>query len=150
MNKPTLPGDIPGLLKSGLWIVDPKTGIDVLCTRVNQDIAQYIPDCELTQRVCLLSQTAMILDEAGCDRAVRWLAEKLGMKAGTTAPCWDVHFRGRPEVPVYCLTCGGDIWVFTFGETYMGRRETKILGHTPADAIDALRLAVLHVAEVTL
>jgi len=104
----TLPGDIPGLLRRGAPVVvrlghttTTVRGVVVLEGGSVFDIWEVWSggdDGEMTD-VQLRQVSLDLSDEAGRDRAARWLAERLGLVAGATAPRW-VQYYLDPKDPV--------------------------------------------------
>jgi hypothetical protein len=107
---PTLPGDLPGLLRPGSLVTDGEDYGVVVCfmaghgyddeADLDEDHDGAWPtvlvawnrcgsDSETPEWVTVDELTLDLTDEAGRDRAARWLAERVGeTDYGITAPAW--------------------------------------------------------------
>ena len=133
----TLPGTLPGLLRRGAMIT-------------NAYFASPCPDVVLSGPTAyhedgydgLLCVTAEcpdgadvkglaldLTDPAGRDVAARWLAERLGLTVGATAPAWE-----------WAIVDGRDVWTLD-GRIVIDRTSGQ-------NAIEALALACLSLATI--
>jgi hypothetical protein len=157
----TLPGDIPGLLRPGCPVIVDGLDHGVAITHVYGeergdliDIGRItrgdrtVLDCEMPIAAVALALT----DEAGADRAARWLAERLGMRSGATSGRWSGC--RHDGFPFWRLDTQEDD-VRMFGAEYQQGWEDQgmvvpalasiDLAHPQADLL-ALRAVCLHVA----
>lgn len=149
----TLPGDIPGLLRRGAIL------------RWEEATHRWLFTGQRPGGPCAVALTSGYHDAfvepawyhefgldlsepAGRDIAVRWIAEKLGVETGLTAPMFDMSEHG-----VWVLTCGwGPLrrWFFHPDPDYgCGNTNWSAVPGLPKDraqGIEALRLIVLHLA----
>lgn len=146
MNPTTAPGDIPGLIHRTaplryygyrvVAVTDPHNDVLLLSdgvALVKSNLAFVALDLSLP---------------AGCDIAARWMAERLGLECGLTAPTFDMNEHG-----VWVLTCGWEPlrrWFFHPDPDYgCGSDNWTAVPGLPKDraqGIEAMRLCVLHLA----
>lgn len=151
----TLPGDIPGLLRRGaplryygfraVAVTDPCSGTLLLSDGVSLVKSGYF-------------FVALDLSvPAGRDIAARWMAEKLGMKVGLTAPsfffypAFDSSTPGmthRAELACWILEAANGNHMRFVVDAPDSLKERRIPGLPldPDQGIEALRLCVLHLA----
>jgi hypothetical protein len=99
----TLPGTLPGLLRRG----SPVVVDDFMCGTIWATGADVHPEALVTCALGVVRRplTALPLDltdPTGMDHAARWLAGKVGLTVGATAPGW---FRLTEPQPVWWLDC---------------------------------------------
>ena len=99
---PSLPGDIPGLLRRGCPVVHPAYGrglVDIrsdgeMVVRDEHGLTRWTEGADPKRVVGGLWWALDLTDEAGVDRAARWLAERVDLAQGVTAPVWEPsHWR---------------------------------------------------------
>lgn len=151
----TLPGDIPGLLRRGAPVII--GGAQVLMTgayKQGQSLracfdqyASTLPLQEMEPEAFEIAELDLS-EPAGRDIAVRWIAEKLGVETGLTAPMLYMNERG-----VWILTCNWEPlrrWFFHPDPDYgCGNTNWSAVPRLPNDrtqGIEALRIIVLHLA----
>jgi hypothetical protein len=164
----TLPGTIPNLLRRGspvVYTLDGSNARGILTGYVTGSDACPLDvswDGGVISRRCPHAEVALDLtDEAGMDRAARWLAEAVGLDASngvTWAPGED---ESCPTFPrgVWCLEVIGRQWrrewVKFAAPSVAHRLSGRVIAVdgfegritvNPVDRAAALRLAVLHVA----
>lgn len=163
----TLPGDIPGLLRPYAPViirfhnacVEEGVVISDECVTAGsyEGYANYvIRDDDDT---CLSrARLSLILNEpAGRDIAARWMAEKLGLEVGLTAPSFFFFEGFSSSVPgmedcamAACWTIENDdgkqISFIATATTVSDERRVPGLPLDPDQGIEALRLCVLHLA----
>lgn len=146
----TLPGDIPGLIRPGV-----RTRVSATGTR-----AMFVVPCQHKPRSWwvlfeedegsgLLADVGdLVFDLFGLDLsepdsrdiAARWMAERLGLEVGLTAPSF--HFN--PHAGAWFIVAGRR--EFSFVPSGVGDRIVPNLPLDPAQGIEAMRLCVLHLA----
>jgi hypothetical protein len=163
----TLPGDIPGLLRPYAPVivrfhnacVEEGVVISDECVTAGsyEGYANYvIRDDDDT---CLgRARLSLILNEpAGRDIAVRWMAEKLGLEVGLTAPSFFFYpafnsstpgMTHRAEVACWILEAANGNHMRFVVDVPDSLKERRIPGLPldPDQGIEALRLCVLHLA----
>lgn len=146
----TLPGDIPGLLRPCAPVIvrfhnaciEEGVVISDECVTAGsyEGYANYvIRDDDDT---CLSrARLSLILNEpAGRDIAARWMAERLGLEVGLTAPSFHFNsFAGAWFLAVRHRE-------FSFVPFGAGDRMVPGLPLDPDQGVEALRLCVLHLA----
>ncbi len=104
MSDPTptpaiLPGSLPGLLTRGCPIAHSRTGARGIVTGYAAAIVGYLDvswDGGLVSRVVSPGDVVLDLsDPAGMDRGARYLAERVGLTCGATAPAWGRYVCGE-------------------------------------------------------
>jgi NAD(P)-dependent dehydrogenase (short-subunit alcohol dehydrogenase family) len=155
----TLFGDIPGLLRRGCPVWHGRDaehpGRETIVIDVDDEggpalcVNDYSSDYG-AQMYDLAALSLDLRDEAGVDRAVRWLAERMGLRLWLGAPT----FRRPWTKSNRCvLSCGAEAVRFDSEDVYPNDRSDVIvpalaaipLDHPDADLL-ALRAVILHVA----
>lgn len=148
----TVPGNIPGLRRrsapliigqSRAVAVDPwNDGVMRVCF---DDCMSSLPLQPLASPIL----SAIDLSEpAGRDIAARWMAERLGMEVGLTAP----SFYYDPLDEVWVLAVGsssGFDYAYFRGDEFCSRSTARHIHGLPmgrVHGIEAMRLCVLHLA----
>lgn len=143
----TLPSDIPGLLRRGaplryygyraVAVTDPCDGVLLLSDGVSLVKSGHF-------------FVALDLSEpAGRDIAARWMAERLGLEVGLTAPQFQFYFSFRAGQPDRWYIQGTDATQLFYNQNSI-KVDTGILVPglplDPDQGAEALRLCVLHLA----
>jgi hypothetical protein len=113
-----LPGSLPGLLARGCPVVytsgpTPIRGIVTGYAPAVSDAPDVSWDGGVISRSMLPSALALDMDDpAGMDRAARWLAERVGLVCGATAPEWrrEQSHDGDGEITHYWALCVRASW----------------------------------------
>ena len=157
----TLPGDIPGLLRRGAPVII--GGAQVLMTEAYKQgqslracfdqYASTFPLQEMEPEAFEIAELDLS-EPAGRDIAARWMAERLGMGIGLTAPGF-AFIDNRPIDASCAWVMAGDwgssSFRFAFCATPPGaisirHRVIPGLPLDPAQGVEAMRLCVLHLA----
>lgn len=145
MNPTTASGDIPGLIHRTaplryygyrvVAVTDPHNDVLLLSdgvALVKSNLAFVALDLSLP---------------AGCDIAARWMAERLGLECGLTAPSFYFSEGNGVWPPAWKLAINGqDLRVFRPPSRIEGEHGIPGLPLDPARGIEAMRLCVLHLA----
>lgn len=143
----TLPGDIPGLLRRGaplryygyraVAVTDPCDGVLLL-----SDGVSLVKSGHFFVALDLYAP-------AGRDIAARWMAERLGLEVGLTAPQFQFYFSFRIDQPDGWYIQGTDATQLFCNQGSVEVDTGILVPGLPLDpdrGVEALRLCVLHLA----
>lgn len=162
----TLAADIPGLLRQGMPVIvqcDPDPAnvglrgvfFTILKSRTSDEhqLLTVLSRGDLAGTAVIPLRKgpfpiALDLSEpAGRDIAARWMAERLGLECGLTAPSFYFSEGNGVWPPAWKLAINGqDLRVFRPPSRIEGEHGIPGLPLDPARGIEAMRLCVLHLA----
>jgi len=153
----TLPGTLPGLLRRGSPVVrsggvnEGRAGLITLVEEAADGIRARVRwdnggDCAFVGSACWLIALDLT-DPTGMDTAARWLAEKVGLKVGATAPGWA---KGGDGLGWGLRASGGDSrWFGSVPHEHCPDTHDRLVPGISAltDPAEALALACLAVSQ---